>query len=159
MHIVNSIVNFDFEETGDAYLSARVEKSTIANYLELFKRFVTQVEFYEYTLKQQQRDHSTHHMTVVNPLELPQIESQKLEPFVGYPVCIQILGIGTIKEDDNETYFLVCQCPETKNMRKMLNLAPQDFHITIGFKTQDIFNQPKSKSTLIFPFSEVETSY
>ena len=163
MHKLNSIVTFNYDETtGQVYLSANIETSAIAHYLELFKQVVTPVEFYEYTLNQQRRDHSTHHMTVVNPLELPKIEPQelkKLERFVGYPVCINIFGIGTIKEDDNETYFLVCQCPETTNMRKMLNLSPQDFHITIGFKTEDIFDQPKDKSTLIFPFSEIETNH
>ncbi|NES25327.1 MAG: hypothetical protein F6K41_42135 [Symploca sp. SIO3E6] len=156
---MNSVVDFDYDnETGAPYLAARINESAISYWLELFKRILTPIEFYEYTLNQQRRDHSTHHMTVVNPLELPKIEPQTLEPFVGYPVNIQIFGIGTVKDNENETYFLVCQCHETTNMRKIIGLTPKDFHITLGFKAQDVFSKPKDKNTLIFPFNKVETN-
>ena len=79
-----------------------------------------------------------------------------IKPFIGYPLTVNLFGLGRIQEEDNETYFIVSTSPDAAKVRNQLGLNIQDFHVTVGFKKRDIFDQPKDFSTLLFPFDVIE---
>ena len=155
MHRLNTTISLDSDNTGAIYLSARIEEREIIPWLESLKKVLTPIEFFQYTLNQQKRDNNTHHITVINTVEFPKINCD-LSVVIGYQVQINIFGVGTIKEDDNEACFLVCSCMEINKIRKHFDLNEVDLHITLGYKNKDIFNKEKNKNTLIYPYNEFE---
>lgn len=56
------------------------------------------------------------------------------------------LGLGCYK---SEVYWVVCGFPQGDIIRQKLNLPPKDFHITLGYKTQDIHTCSKNVSSII----------
>ncbi len=155
MHILNAITALNYDSKDNHYLSIKIPTIDIAPWLRKLEKILSPIDFFEYRLNQKERDHNTHHITLIPPSEFIEIKDQ-IEVFIDYPVAIQIYGIGNIKEEGNETFFLVCNCHEASKIRGELNLTPIDFHITLGFKKTDIFDQPKNKSSLVFPFNKVE---
>tara|TARA_Y100000034_G_scaffold28883_2_gene34743 strand:- start:14358 stop:14930 length:573 start_codon:yes stop_codon:yes gene_type:complete len=66
-------------------------------------------------------------------------------------------GVGAVKEEDNIAYFVVVDWPEMQNVRHSIKLPSKDFHVTLGFKNNDIHGIPKDKSTLINEISCTES--
>ncbi|MBQ4875301.1 MAG: hypothetical protein HRK26_04235 [Rickettsiaceae bacterium H1] len=93
-------------------------------------------------------------MTIISPPEFSNL-SEDYRKFIGYPLTISLIGVGNIVEDDNETVFIVSSCKEANTIRALFGLGPADLHVTLGFKTGDIFNKPKDRSALLPPFSRV----
>jgi len=59
------------------------------------------------------------------------------------------LGLGNVKQDNNETWFKVVEWKSANDLRRSLNLEPKDFHITVGFLKSDIHDVRKNSKTLI----------
>ena len=152
MHILNTQIIQKHTNEGDAYSAADIPSTFTQPWLDFLKLNIGEGKYTVYTKNQQNRDDNTYHMTLVDPLD-SKIIGSKINPFLGYPVHLKALGIGHIQEEDNEVYFLICECLETGKIRDYLNLPTQYFHITLGFKISDIFDKPKDKETLIFPYS------
>ena len=64
------------------------------------------------------------------------------------------IGLGRAAQDGHEAYFRVVQWPEANRLRTQLGLQPADFHITVGFRTQDIHGVKKDWTTLVEPNAE-----
>lgn len=66
------------------------------------------------------------------------------------------LGLGRAASKDGScvAYYRVLQWPEANRVRVELGLEPTDFHITVGFKTQDIHGVRKDVTTLCEPAEE-----
>lgn len=155
MHTLNTIVTLNCSENGDTYMSAKIEESVVATWLNSLEKAINHTDFLSFTANQQRRDNRTHHLTVINPLEYPSVGNDA-KKFISYQVHVNIFGIGTIKENDNEVYFLVCESEEINKIRESLNLVKTDLHITLGFKEHDVFDRLKNKTTLISPYSIIE---
>lgn len=158
MHTYNATVLLDLDAQLDPYLNLNMELAAVQPYLDFLKTQVDSATYLIYTVQQQLRDSERHHVTVVTPIEYPKLPAQATVPFNAYPVQVSLLGVGHIAEGDNEVYFIVCESPAVQAIRAALGLASADLHITLGFKQQDIFDQPKNRSTLLFPYSVVENS-
>jgi atypical dual specificity phosphatase len=63
-----------------------------------------------------------------------------------YELSFVDLGLGCYK---SEVYWVVCSFPQGDIIRQKLNLPPKDFHITLGYKTQDIHTCSKNLSSII----------
>ncbi len=141
--------------TGRNYLKGSIPKDVIEPYLTHLKTILSPEDYKKYTQNQQKRDSGMYHVTIIRPDEYS-VLNKDLSNFIGYPISIRCFGIGNVREADNEAYFLVCQSQNAANLRQHFNLPTQDFHVTLGFKEKDIFDQPKDKSSLISPYSILE---
>jgi hypothetical protein len=138
------------------YLNLDIGLASVQPYLDFLQTRLDNDTYLAYTAMQQHRDKNRHHVTVVTPLEFPDLAPGATQAFLGYPVRISLLGVGHLAESDNEVYFIVCASPEIEAIRCHLGLAPADLHITLGFRRSDIFDRRKNASTLLFPYSVVE---
>lgn len=59
------------------------------------------------------------------------------------------LGAGRAKDDGSEAAFRVLLWPAGAAVRRMLGLAPQDFHISLGFQKNDVHGKSKGLSSLV----------
>jgi len=59
------------------------------------------------------------------------------------------LGIGRQQNAQTETFFRVIKWDAANLFRQQFGLPPNDFHVTIGFKSTDIHGVKKDESTLI----------
>jgi hypothetical protein len=62
-----------------------------------------------------------------------------------YPVeDLELLGVGMASKNTNTAYFIVCSSDSLDAVRTRFNLPKQDFHVTLGFNTKDVFGVPKN---------------
>ena len=62
---------------------------------------------------------------------------------------IQLLNIGTISKHNNITFYIVVKSQELNDLLIKENMKNKHFHITLGFKTKDLFHMPKDETTFI----------
>jgi len=93
----------------------------------------------------------SHHVTLINPLELPNIDPSLIEGVIGQKVFIDLVGLGEVKSlhNDYKSYFIVCYSKEMLALRRRLTATVHDFHVTLGFKDVDLHGVPKGMSTLL----------
>jgi hypothetical protein len=137
---------------GNNYLGIKIEKGLIETYLNELKDILGS-EYETYTNLQQQRDHGSYHITVINVMDYNKLSKSGIDKFINslesvmkYPIDdLQILGIGTVQKNENRTYFIVCRSEKLKAIRERYDLPEQDFHITLGFKFKDVFGVRKNE--------------
>jgi len=136
---------------GNNYLGIKIDKGIVDPFLNELKDILGS-EYETYTKLQQDRDHGSYHITVINVMDYNRLSKQNLDGFVNslesvmkYPIDdIQMLGVGTATKNTNTAYFVVCRSEKLQAIRKRYDLPEQDFHITLGFKFKDIFGVRKN---------------
>jgi hypothetical protein len=136
---------------GNNYLGIKIDKGIVDPFLNELKDILGS-EYETYTKLQQDRDHGSYHITVINVMDYNRLSKQNLDGFVNslesvmkYPIDdIQMLGVGTATKNTNTAYFVVCRSEKLQAIRKRYDLPEQDFHITLGFKFKDIFGCRKN---------------
>ena len=137
---------------GNNYLGIKIEKALVEPYLNELKEILGS-EYETYTNLQQQRDHGTYHITVINVMDYNKLSKQGIDQFINsletvmkYPIDdLQMLGVGTAQKNENRAYFVVCRSEKLQAIRKRYNLPEQDFHVTLGFKFKDVFGLRKNE--------------
>lgn len=136
------------------YLGIKIEIGHVLTYLEKLKSVLSESDYESYTQNQQNRDHGSHHITVVNVQDYNKLSREiglsnfveNLEDILKYPVDdIKMLGLGTAGKNENRAYFVVCQSDKLDAIRTRFDLPKQDFHITLGFKWKDVFGVRKNE--------------
>lgn len=138
--------------TGNNYLGIKIEKGLIEPFLSELKDILGS-EYETYTNLQQQRDHGSYHITVINVMDYNKLGKQGIDQFINslesvmkYPIDdLQMLGVGTAQKNENRAYFVVCRSEKLQAIRKRYNLPEQDLHITLGFKWKDCFGVRKNE--------------
>jgi hypothetical protein len=138
--------------TNNNYLGIKIEKGIVEPFLNELKDILGS-EYETYTKLQQDRDHNSHHITVINVMEYNKLSKQNLDGFVNslesvmkYPIDdLQMLGVGTAQKNENRAYFVVCRSEKLQAIRKRYDLPEQDFHITLAFKFKDVFGIRKNE--------------
>jgi hypothetical protein len=138
--------------TNNNYLGIKIEKGIVEPFLNELKDILGS-EYETYTKLQQDRDHNSHHITVINVMDYNKLSKQNLDGFVNslesvmkYPIDdIQMLGVGTAQKNENRAYFVVCRSEKLQAIRNRYGLPEQDFHITLGFKWKDVFGVRKNE--------------
>ena len=100
----------------------------------------------EYKINQQNRDNNKYHITVINSTELDSIDYEEMNEDINYIN----LGLSKLQKDNNEVYFLFIYSDDLNQIRQRYNLEPKYFHITLGFKFNDIHDKDKSLSNIYF---------
>lgn len=137
---------------GNNYLGIKIEKPLVEPYLNELKEILGS-EYDTYTNLQQQRDHGSYHITVINVMDYNKLSKQGIDQFINsletvmkYPIDdLQMLGVGTAQNNENRAYFIVCRSEKLQAIRKRYNLPEQDFHVTLGFKFKDVFGLRKNE--------------
>lgn len=147
-------VSYLKDSIGNNYIGIRIYPEVVEPFLLKLKEILSEEDFKVYTQNQQNRDHGSHHITVINVMDYNRLSKEKgisnfvnsLEKVLEYPIDdLQMLGVGTASKNENRTYFVVCKSEKLDAVRKRFDLPPQDFHITIGFKWKDVFGVRKNE--------------
>lgn len=134
------------DNQGLKYLAGLVNRADIEQYLTQLQ-IILGDEFESYRHHQSARDHSSFHVTLVNPYEYQALADKG--KVVNHKIRVQLHGLGRVSKDDNTTYFVVASSPDGQFLRQNLLLKEKDFHVTLGFKSQDVYGVAKDKTTLI----------
>ncbi|GAA6204463.1 MULTISPECIES: hypothetical protein [Thalassotalea] len=134
------------DSTGLKYLAGKVNKADIEQYLNKMQVILAD-EFDVYRRHQSARDHNSFHVTLVNPYEYQALADKKA--IVNQKIRVQLHGLGRVSQGDNTAYFVVASSPDGQFLRQKLLLQNKDFHVTLGFKSQDVFGVAKDKTALI----------
>lgn len=138
---------------GNNYLGIRIDNPLVEPFLEELKEILGQ-DYDKYTLLQKQRDRESYHITAINVMDYNRLSREmgvdkfvnSIEPILKYPIDdIQMLGVGTANRSTNRAYFVVCRSEKMKAIRDRFNLENQDFHITLGFFSKDVFGVRKNE--------------
>jgi hypothetical protein len=134
------------DNTGLKYLAGIVNKADIEQYLNKMQVILGD-EFEVYRQHQSARDHGSFHVTLVNPYEYQALASK--DTVVNQKIRVQLHGLGRVSQGENTAYFVVASSPDGQFLRQQLLLQNKDFHVTLGFKSQDVFGVAKDKTALI----------
>ena len=138
---------------GNNYLGIKIPEGITEPFLNELKDLIGS-DYDEFINYQKNRDHSQHHMTVINVMDYNRLSKEmgvdkfinSLEPIFKYEIDdIKMMGLGTAERNGNRAYFIVCQSDKLDAIRKRFNLPNHDFHVTLGFKHKDVFGVPKNE--------------
>jgi hypothetical protein len=139
--------------TGNNYVGINIPNEDVEPHLEKLKEILGEEDFQIFTQNQKTRDHDHYHITVINVMDCNRLSKEmgisnfvkSVELAFEYPVeDLEMLGVGTASKNDNKAYFIVCQSDSLDAIRTRFNLTKQDFHVTLGFNTKDVFGVPKN---------------
>lgn len=111
-------------------------------------------EFDTYSDNRKNRDGDHYHITVINVRDFNMLSKKmgmkdfinSLELIFKYTIDdIEMLGIGKSSNDENTTYYVVCNSFKLDAIRDRYNLPKHDFHITLGFDKKDVFGVRKNQ--------------
>ena len=134
------------DNSGLVYLGGLVSKAEISAYLATLKLILGD-KYTHYRENQARRDHRLFHLTLINPYEYQHIDKTKI--VLGQKMNVTLLGVGQVSKDQKESFFVVAQSSQADLFRQRHVLSVKDFHVTLGFSPEDIYNTSKGKETLI----------
>jgi hypothetical protein len=134
------------DNQGQTYLAGLINKSDVDEYLVKMQQMLND-EFELYRQHQSARDHGVFHVTLVNPNEFQTLS--KNEMLLNQKLRIQFHGLGRVSQGGNSAYYVVASSMDGDFIRQKLLLNKKDFHVTLGFKSQDVYGVSKGQETLI----------
>ena len=135
------------DREGLVYLGCSVSVEKILPYLKRLNAEVGTEKYLRLREHQARRDLQSFHVTLVNPFELKAIDRE--QALAAAPCEFDWIGLGSVKKDSAESYFVVLESSRAQNYRESLGLKRKDFHVTLGFEPADIYGVNKGKSTLL----------
>lgn len=133
-----------------SFVGFAVDLKTVENSLRILKEALPEEVYAAAVDAKAKRDGAEkYHMTVVSPAELKRFRRLAPVALTTRKMEYQIVGVGSVKNDETQTWFAVVSCPKAQEWRNALGLVPYDFHITLGFTKSDIHGVPKDATTLI----------
>lgn len=136
------------DRIGNLYPVVKITEKTLEPFLEELKNILDDC-FDEYSGKQKERDRDTYHMTFLSVAEYEKIKKEGANVPYSNEYQIRLVGLGTACKDDKQAWFVVVESPQLNKLREAYGLPPKDFHITLAFKSKDVFGVRKDYTTLI----------
>lgn len=139
---------------GKNYLGLEIPNNVIERFLEKLMEIVGYDEYELLTYNQQKRDNNKYHLTLINVMEFNKLSNEigmskfinSLDKIFNYEIDdLSLKGIGSISDNINITYFIVCESDKLDAVRERYNLPKRDLHITIGFNKKDVFSKRKNE--------------
>jgi len=134
------------DSAGLVYVGGRVSAADLVPYLEQLKAELGD-EFAGYRQNQAARDHQSFHLTLVNPYEYQTLDKGKIK--LDKVLRVNLIGLGKASKEGKTAYFVVAESSDGQFYRQNLLLKAKDFHVTLGFKPQDVFGVSKGRDSLI----------
>ena len=147
-------VSYLKDSIGNNYLGISIPNGVVDPFLSKLRRHLSESDYDEYTRNQQNRDHGSYHITVINVMDYNSLSKKlgvsefvnSLERVFDYPIDdLKMMGVGSASRNENKAYFIVCKSEKLESIRNLYNLPDHDFHITIGFKWKDVFGVRKNE--------------
>lgn len=141
------------DAVGNNYVGINIPNEHVEPHLEKLKEILGEEDFEIFTQNQKTRDHGHYHVTVINVMDCNRLSKEmgmanfvkSVELAFDYPVeDLELLGVGMASKNTNTAYFIVCSSDSLDAVRTRFNLPKQDFHVTLGFNTKDVFGVPKN---------------
>lgn len=141
------------DAVGNNYVGINIPNEHVEPHLEKLKEILGEEDFEIFTQNQKTRDHGHYHITVINVMDCNRLSKEmgmanfvkSVELAFDYPVeDLELLGVGMASKNTNTAYFIVCSSDSLDAVRTRFNLPKQDFHVTLGFNTKDVFGVPKN---------------
>jgi len=141
------------DAVGNNYVGINIPNEVVEPHLEKLKEILGEEDFEIFTNNQKMRDHGHYHITVINVMDCNRLSKEmgmanfvkSVELAFDYPVeDLELLGVGMASKNTNTAYFIVCSSDSLDAVRTRFNLPKQDFHVTLGFNTKDVFGVPKN---------------
>ena len=138
---------------GNNYVGINIPNEVVEPHLEKLKEILGEEDFEIFTQNQKTRDQGHYHITVINVMDCNRLSKEmgianfvkSVELAFEYPVeDLEMLGVGEASKNGNTAYFIVCSSDSLDAVRTRFNLSKQDFHVTLGFNTKDVFGVPKN---------------
>ena len=101
--------------------------------------------------KQKERDNNKYHITIINSSEIDKFDFDEIEVDDEYVN----LGLSRIQKNDNEVFFLFVFSSYLNEIRKKFSLDEKYFHITLGFKFNDIHDKEKTLNNIILKNKDI----
>lgn len=149
---ITGTVDIIQDKQGNDYLALKVNDSLN----EIFQQFLLEYLPEEYIKNQQERDHNTFHVTLVNVMQYQKLVKEgnlnQLKSLNNQTFELFHYGIGTTIDNkkDSQAWFSVLENGYLDTFRTNLGLAKQHFHITLAFKNTDVFIHSKDKSSILY---------
>lgn len=134
------------DNQGLKYIGGIVNATDLQPYLVEMSKLLAK-DFPDYRENQTRRDHGEFHMTLINPYEYKEVNQNEIE--LGKVIDIDLLGLGRVTKGAQQTYFVVVNSKVAQQQRNQLGLSVKDFHVTLGFKPNDIYGVSKGAESLI----------
>ena len=128
------------------YIGGYVSKATLMPYLNKLKTILAD-DYSDYRENQAKRDHHSFHVTLINPFEYQKLSPSQVK--TGQMLTVNLVGLGHAQKPGKAAYFVVANSADGRFYRQQLLLKPKDFHVTLGFKPQDVFGVSKGADSLI----------
>jgi len=135
------------DNTGLVYIGYTVDEALVAQYLTQLRTLLGQQKFDKYRAAQSARDHQSFHITLINPYEYPDVK--KIDVTTLPTIAFKFEGLGRASKKRNSTYFVVSSAAQAQKIRQTYGLKAKDFHVTLGFDTQDVFGVRKGLESII----------
>jgi hypothetical protein len=134
------------DNSGLVYLGGLVTAADLAPYLHQLEQLL-QDDFSRYRENQAKRDHGLFHITLITPNEYQFIDKSSIN--LGQMLQVNLMGLGKVSSEDKKSYFVIAQSNDAQFYRQKRVLNAKDFHVTLGFNPQDVYNKQKNMTTLI----------
>jgi len=135
------------DNSGLVYIGYTVDEALVTNYLSQLKARLGLQQFEKYRAAQSARDHHSFHITLINPYEYPDVKNIDVTTLPA--IRFNFEGLGSATKKSNSTYFVVASAAQAQKVRQTYGLKVKDFHVTLGFDTQDVFGVSKGLESLI----------
>ncbi len=150
MHTSNITIDIQLVHLQDSkglkYIGGIVPRMSLLNYLSQMRSLIP-TDFADYRQYQIERDHGEFHMTLINPYEYKEVDTNKLLTTGSLKITLE--GLARVAKGNKETFFVVVNSEQAQMKRQLLGLSAKDFHITLGFKPEDIYDVSKGIERLI----------
>ena len=147
-------LNYIKDTVGNNYLGIKIPQTIVQPFLDRLKNIIGVEDYDIYVKNQQNRDHGSHHITVINVMDYNNLSKEfgidkfvsSLDAAFDYNIDdLKLMGVGKAEKSGNCAYFIVVNSEKSDAIRTRYNLPKQDFHITIGFKYKDVFGVRKNE--------------
>ena len=103
---------------------------------------------------QKSRDDNKYHITIIEPNE---VSKEQLNNYniIEKEVKILNLGLSKIVNNNNEVFYLFIYSDDLNKIRKEFDLPPKNFHITLGFKFNDIHDKEKGYDNIFLKNKDI----
>lgn len=135
------------DSTGLVYIGYDVDKKLLKPYLSQLKSYLGEDKFKVFRVGQAKRDHNHFHITLINPFEHPNVKSIDVATLPEINFTFE--GLGTAANEKDRTFFVVVSSDKAQQLRKSHGLKAKDFHVTLGFDSQDVFGVSKGMDSLL----------
>lgn len=137
-------------QSNERYFGISIDSKIVRIEENKLNRHLGVKEFSEAKKNRENRDGPSYHLTIITPLEVGSLSKEHLKLLNDLPEMSFVpQKVGHAVSGDNECWFITVHSPHGDYLRKQVGLPKKDFHITLGFRDEDVHDRPKDHTRWI----------